>query len=317
MDMSAMAPMRKPSRMPFFTQALTRHPEGDFSSGWAARSSPAFSASLKDWNSAVCAGRYFAGGCSNSCLIFCPSMHLPQQADGFKHSADFFEIFDFGRHERKTPDGLKQAHFSHRGFGWAGIGFDEIDFHEREIDFLQFAGADEIIVEAGVDQGGHFFWNFVGCYGNDAVSAQGDDGQRDGVVAREDRETFGGLAGDCGDLADVAGSFFYAGDVIDPRQALQRCWLDVDAGAALDAVDDYGDGDGGGNGFVMLIEAFLRGLVVVRGDGEDAVGAQGFQVTSELDYICGVVAAGAGQDRDLAIRFFYCDFDYAQVFGPA
>src|ERR1700691_2196909 len=206
-------------------------------------------------------------------------MHLPQQADGFQDSADFFEIFGFGLHERETPDGLEEAHFGHRGFNWAGIGFDEIDFHQRQVDFLQFAGAGEIIVEAGLDQRGHFFWNLVGYYGNHAVAAERDYGQRYGVVAGEDGEAFGGLAGDRGDLANVAGGFFHAGDVFDLREAFQRCWLDVDARAALHAVDDYGDGDCGGNGFVMLIETFLGGLVVVGRDGEDAVGAEGFKVS--------------------------------------
>src|SRR5277367_1014964 len=219
MDMSVMAPMRKPRRMPFFTQALTRQPDGDFSSGSAARASPAFNASLNDWKSAKCAGRYFAGGwsksCSMSCSICCCGMHLPQEADGFEYAADFFQVFDFGRHEREAPDRLEQAHFGHSGFGGAGIGFDEIHFHEREIFFLQVAGAGEVAVQAGVNQRGHFFWNFVGYYGNYAVSAEGNYGESDGVVTGEDGEACGGLAGDCGDLADVAGGFFYAGDIFD------------------------------------------------------------------------------------------------------
>ena len=37
MDMSMTAPMRKPSRIPFFTQALTRQPVGEAASGSAAR----------------------------------------------------------------------------------------------------------------------------------------------------------------------------------------------------------------------------------------------------------------------------------------
>ena len=51
-DMSTMAPMRNPSRMPFFTQPFTRQPPGDAASGSAARTVPAFSASLNSWNSA-------------------------------------------------------------------------------------------------------------------------------------------------------------------------------------------------------------------------------------------------------------------------
>ena len=51
----------------------------------------------------------------------------------------------------------------------------------------------------------------------------------------------------------------------------------------------------------MLIEAFLCGLVVVGRDREDAVCAQEFEVFGQFDYFGGVVAAGAGQDRDLAV----------------
>src|SRR5580704_8171706 len=151
-DMSVMAPMRNPRRMPFFTQALTRQPDDDFSSGSAARTSPEFSASLKDWNSARCAGRYLAGGSSKSCSICCCSMRLPHEADGFEYVADFFEIFGSWRHQRETPDRLEQAHLGHGGFGGAGIGFDEVHFHQRQICFLEFASAREIAFEAGVDQ---------------------------------------------------------------------------------------------------------------------------------------------------------------------
>ena len=44
MDMSTTAPMRNPSRMPFFTQAFTRQPLCADASGSAARIAPAFSA---------------------------------------------------------------------------------------------------------------------------------------------------------------------------------------------------------------------------------------------------------------------------------
>ena len=123
--MSVMTPMRNPRRMPFFTQLLTRQPEGSFSSGSAARTSPAFSASLKDWKSAACAGRYFSGGWSKSCSMSCSicscSMHLPQEASGFEHATDFLQTFCFGSYERETPDWFEQAHFGHGGFGWTRI----------------------------------------------------------------------------------------------------------------------------------------------------------------------------------------------------
>ena len=75
-----------------------------------------------------------------------------------------------------------------------------------------------------------------------------------------------------------------------------------------------GSGDGGGDGLVVLVEAFLRGLVVVRRDGEDAVDAQVLQFAGELDDFGGVVAAGAGEHGDLALGLFERDLDHAQMF---
>ena len=65
----------------------------------------------------------------------------------------------------------------------------------------------------------------------------------------------------------------------------------------------------------MLVEAFLRGLVVVGSDGENAVGAQGFDLVGQFDDFVGVVAAGAGQHGDFAFGFFQRDLHHAQMLG--
>src|SRR5436190_1013876 len=64
---------------------------------------------------------------------------------------------------------------------------------------------------------------------------------------------------------------------------------------------------------VMLVQAFLCGLVVVRCNGEDAVRAQVLQLARQLDYFLGIVAAGARQHRDLVLGFFERDLDHAQM----
>ena len=51
---------------------------------------------------------------------------------------------------------------------------------------------------------------------------------------------------------------------------------------------------------VVLVQAFLRGLVVVRRDREDAVRAQLLQLARQFDHLARVVAARAGQHRHLA-----------------
>src|SRR3982074_1439327 len=49
-DISTIVPIRNPTRIPFFTQVLTRHPERADRSGSAARASPEFKEFLKSWN---------------------------------------------------------------------------------------------------------------------------------------------------------------------------------------------------------------------------------------------------------------------------
>ena len=78
-------------------------------------------------------------------------------------------------------------------------------------------------------------------------------------------------------------------------EARERRRFDVHAGAALHAVDDDRQRHGGGDGLVVLVEAFLRGLVVIGRDGENAVDAEAFELARQLDDFARVVAAGAGQ----------------------
>jgi len=53
-DISTVAPMRNPSKIPFFTQAFALHPLFVDASGSAARTSPQFSAALNASNSRKC-----------------------------------------------------------------------------------------------------------------------------------------------------------------------------------------------------------------------------------------------------------------------
>src|SRR5208282_228022 len=53
-DISTITPIRKPIKIPFFTQELTRHPVADDGSGSAARTTPEFKPSLNSWNRRRC-----------------------------------------------------------------------------------------------------------------------------------------------------------------------------------------------------------------------------------------------------------------------
>ncbi len=70
-----------------------------------------------------------------------------------------------------------------------------------------------------------------------------------------------------------------------------------------------------GDRLEMLVETFLRGLVVVRADGEDAVRAEFLEFAGQLDHVRGIVSAGAGQHGNLAARFVDRDLHDAELFG--
>src|SRR5262245_51758783 len=169
-DMSTIAPMRKPSKMPFFTQVLTRQPVGEDGSSSAARTSPRLSASLKARNSARCSSVYCAGGASKSCSICDGCMHsLSDQPQRFQHTANACLVCRAWRNERKAPDRLQQAHLCHCGFHRTGIRLHEIDFHERQITAVQLARASEISADGQASEPRHLCGNFIGDNRDDAV----------------------------------------------------------------------------------------------------------------------------------------------------
>ena len=68
------------------------------------------------------------------------------------------------------------------------------------------------------------------------------------------------------------------------------------------------------DGFEVLIQTFLRGLVVIRGDGQNSVRAHVLHFFGELDHFRGVVTARAADNGHLALGLFKRDFDDAQMF---
>src|ERR1700687_4255041 len=195
------------------------------------------------------------------------------EIQGFENGANAREGFGFGGNERKAPDRLEQAHFSEGSLYGNGIRFDEVDVHQRKILEMETASFGEIAGERGLHEASHFRGNFVGGDGDQAAATEGDERKRQRIVAGEDKEFLGDQIKDGAHLGDVARGFLDADNVRDLREAEDGGRLDVDSGAALNAVKNEGQMDGGGDGFEMLEEAFLRGLVVIGSDGEDAVGA--------------------------------------------
>src|SRR6266404_1016054 len=238
-----------------------------------------------------------------------------KEIQGFENSADAGKIFRLGRNERQAPDGLEQAHFSECGFHWDGIRFDEVDVHQGKILEVEAAGFGEITRESGLHEASHLPGNFVGGDGDQAAAAERDEGKRQGVVAGEDEEILGNEVEDGAHLGDAAGGFLDADDVLDLGEAENGRRLNIDAGAALNAVENDRQVYRGGDGFEVLEEAFLRGLVVVGSDGEDAVGAEFLEFVGEGDDFGGVVPTRAGEDGHFALGNFEGNFDDAKMLG--
>ncbi len=72
--------------------------------------------------------------------------------------------------------------------------------------------------------------------------------------------------------------------------------VDRDAAAAGDVVEHDGQAGGVGDGREVPVQALLRGLVVVRRDDQEAVGADALGLAGQLDAVVGVVGSDAGDD---------------------
>ena len=121
--MSTIAPMRKPTRIPFFTQALVRHPVGCEASGSAERMRPAFSSSLnaREKRAVVVGVARGLGVKQRFDLFFELSAAVGnvdpfQNRERFEHGANLRKIFGARRHERQAEDGFEQTHFGHGRF---------------------------------------------------------------------------------------------------------------------------------------------------------------------------------------------------------
>src|SRR5260221_13895896 len=237
------------------------------------------------------------------------------EIEGFEDGANARQIFGFGRDKRKAPDRLNQAHLSEGGFDGDGIRFDEVNVHQRKILEVETAGFHEIAGERGLHEPSHFRRNFIGGDGNQAAAAECDQRKSQGVVARENEKIPGDEVQDCAHLSDAAGGFLDADDVGDLRKAQDGGRFDVDAGAALNAIENDGQVDGGRDGFEVLEEAFLGGLVVVRSDGKNSIRAELLEFVGEGDDLGGVVSASAGENRHFTLGYFENEFDNPEMLG--
>src|SRR6267143_1993025 len=160
----------------------------------------------------------------------------------------------------------------------------------------------------------HLRWNFVRHHGDDAASAKRDDRERDGVVAGENDEVLRHRVQNRGHLRDVAGGFLDADDIFNLREPLHCSWLNVHPSPSLHAIQNNRQRNCLSDGAIMLEQAFLRRLVVIRRDGENSIRAESGQLARQRYHLRSVVASGPSEDGDLSLSEFDGDFHYTQMF---
>ena len=83
----------------------------------------------------------------------------------------------------------------------------------------------------------------------------------------------------------------------------------VAAGAAGHVIQDDGHGHFGTDGLEVLVQAFLRGLVVIGGDVQGGVRPDIFGELGQRDGFAGVVGARAGDDGNAFVDLLDADAD--------
>ena len=123
-----------------------------------------------------------------------------------------------------------------------------------------------------------------------------------GVVARIDAKACGRFADEPLRPVDVAGGFLDADDARHLRQPQHGFVLQIGHGAARHVVEQHGQiaARHVGDGAKVRVDAFLRGLVVVRHDLQLAVGAHFARVAGQGDGLGGGVGPAAGHDGHAA-----------------
>ena len=137
----------------------------------------------------------------------------------------------------------------------------------------------------------------VGEHGDHAFAAEGHQGQGHVVLAGVDGQVLPALGGDPGGHGGVAAGLLHRHDIGVLGQLHIGGHLNIAAGAAGHVIEDAGHLHLVGDEVEALHQALLRGLVVIGGDQQQAVGPQFFGFQGQLDAEGGVVAAGAGDDR--------------------
>ena len=134
---------------------------------------------------------------------------------------------------------------------------------------------------------------------DDTHSTAGNHGEGERVVTGDDIEVAGLVLDDLVDLLEIARSLLDGYDILTvASQTDGGLGLHIDARTTRHVVEHNGQRGGSGNGLEVLVETFLRRLIVVGANAQHTVDALEVARLQLLDDGCGIVATTAHQDGD-------------------
>ena len=153
----------------------------------------------------------------------------------------------------------------------------------------------------------------IGDDADDALAAQGQQGDHLVIVAGVDVQLVAAEGRDLRHLTDIAGGFL---DAVDERvlaQLLGRLGGDVQAGAGRHIIQDDRNAAGLCHCGKVGDKASLRGLVVVGSHQQQSVCAAGGRLCSQSTAVVGVVGTGTGDDRHTVTHEVHGILDGSQL----
>ena len=164
--------------------------------------------------------------------------------------------------ERQAHFLTHAAHDAESGFDRNGVALDEHGPVQRKEGVVDFKGLLQVTGFERLPHGSHAPGGNVGRDRDNAAAAHAPQGEGGEVIAGEDGEAFGAALHHFGTLLHAARGFLDAHDVGEVAgEAADGLGKHVAAGAAGHVVGHDGQVNSLRHGGVMLIEAFLRGVL--------------------------------------------------------
>ena len=182
----------------------------------------------------------------------------------------------------------------------------------------QFAVGVEGFVEVALHRAVHQFAEQgrigIAHHRDDSLGTQGNQFEGDAVIAAQHVESFGSVVDDVFNLGDVARCFLDGNHLLAVAGYAQGGFgKQVHAGAARHVVEHHGHGAGFGYGLEVLVETFLRRLVIIRSDNQHTLDSVEVKVLEEIHHLGRVVATSSQQQRKPAcVHALHC-VDYSQL----